>query len=981
MKNTNQSCCQNNSIPNKNNKSAKNKSSLKSKNSKLNIFFANADTLSNKKLELELVLNQYNIDIAFICETEPKQQSSSLPPTSLVIQGYDSFSNKTGRGVMMLYKEHLEVALIENINNIYAPSIFVKVTSAKKVLNLGTIYRSPNISKEEDLKLNSQVNKATKTLKNLYIYGDFNHPEIDWINMNCNMKEDHAASMFLHTIEECKLDQLITENTHYKPNCKPSLIDLIVTNNKDISSNPKLLPPLGKSHHVSLLHKINFNIQDIQRATKIKKYQTSKGDYKAINEELNNIQWETEFQNKAEDVNEVWNILSAKIKELRDKFVPVIYISSIKRKKRSDMNNSLLQLTREKRFFYKKYKKYRSQTNYLLYCMARAKVNKRIRSDRRMKERNIAKNMKSNPKSFYQYIASKTTKKDSIPDLIKPDGTKTSNDEEKSSELNNFFSSVFTVENDSHMPVFESKVSKDKEIDSVSVTEEEMNNLLKNLKPNKSPGTDEIHPHLLRECAKSLAKPMKYLFDLTMKYNVIPDEWKQAEIRPIYKKKGSKSDPSNYRPVSLTSVTCKLFEKVIKNKLCEHLISNNLLSPHQFGFIPGRSTDTQLLVTIKEWQKSLDNAIPTDVAYLDFRKAFDAVPHKRLLYKLSQYGIKGDLLLWIKSFLSNRSQYVKINNAKSVVRPVTSGVPQGSVLGPMLFIYFINDLPEVCSVSTKIYADDTKSYTEIKSLQDRDNLQYSIDQMFRWTQEWQLNFNQSKCKILHIGENNPKYVYFMGNGTSRAEIETTSLEKDLGLLVDTELNFESHIDYIIKKASQKKATILRNFTFRSKKVLVPLFKTLVRPILEYVDTVWDPRLRSQIKLLEEVQRKFTRHILEVKKFAYEDRLEKLKLPSLEFRRFRGDLIQMYKIAHKHYDRASVNSLFSFATKSRLRGHSYKITKFMTKKCQFQHFFTNRIVNHWNNLSEDIVNSKNLNIFKNKIDNEFSAMMFKTNIFS
>jgi len=163
-------------------------------------------------------------------------------------------------------------------------------------------------------------------------------------------------------------------------------------------------------------------------------------------------------------------------------------------------------------------------------------------------------------------------------------------------------------------------------------------------------------------------------------------------------------------------------------------------------------------------------------------------------------------------------------------------------------------------------------------------------------------------------------------------------------------------------------------------VLVPLFKALVRPVLEYVNTVWDSSFKTQIKLLEDVQRKYTKHILEVKKLPYEKRLERLNLPSLEFRRFRGDLIQVYKIVHKHYDRRSVNNLFTFSQDTRLRGHSYKITKFITRKRQYQHFFTNRIVNKWNGLSQDTVSSKSINIFKNNIDREFKDLMFKTDIF-
>ena len=312
--------------------------------------------------------------------------------------------------------------------------------------------------------------------------------------------------------------------------------------------------------------------------------------------------------------------------------------------------------------------------------------------------------------------------------------------------------------------------------------------------------------------------------------------------------------------------------------------------------------------------------------------------------------------------------------------PVTSGVPQGSVLGPMLFIFFINDLPDVCSVPTKIYADDTKAYTCIMNKDDHARLQRSIDNMYNWTQTWQLNFNAAKCKILHIGDNNPKHTYFIGNGSNRNEIETTVLEKDLGVYVDPDLNFESHIEHTVKRASSKKATILRNFTYRSKNVLVPLFKALVRPILEYANVVWDSSFRSQINLLESVQRTYTRHILEVKKLPYEERLKKLDLPSLEYRRLRGDMIELYKIAHKKYDRASIDSLFQFVQNNRLRGHSFKVAKFACKKRQYQHFFTNRSVNHWNKLSEDTVQSTSLNAFKNNIDKTFKHLMYKTNLF-
>ena len=265
---------------------------------------------------------------------------------------------------------------------------------------------------------------------------------------------------------------------------------------------------------------------------------------------------------------------------------------------------------------------------------------------------------------------------------------------------------------------------------------------LSSLNPNKSPGPDNLHPKFLKLTAKSLAKPIKLLFDKSLSEGEIPNDFKTAEVRPIFKK-GNKNCAGNYRPVSLTSIICKIMESFIKKALYEHLINNNILSQQQYGFVSGRSTITQLLVTLNEWLYNLDNDIQTDAAYMDFRKAFDLVPHKRLISKLKAYKIDGQILNWIISFLSDRTQYVKINNDCSSKLNVTSGVPQGSVLGPTLSIYFINDLPNVVNdTPIKIFADDTKLYHGIQDENNVKKLQDSIDAMFEWTQKWLLQFNK-----------------------------------------------------------------------------------------------------------------------------------------------------------------------------------------------------------------------------------------------
>ena len=244
-----------------------------------------------------------------------------------------------------------------------------------------------------------------------------------------------------------------------------------------------------------------------------------------------------------------------------------------------------------------------------------------------------------------------------------------------------------------------------------------MSKALKNLNHAKSPGPDEIHPRILKELANELTKPLTILFQKTIKDNKLPDKWKEAEVRPIFKR-GGKSSSGNYRPVSLTSITCKIFEGFIRDVIYNHITQSHILSIDLYGFTKGQSCTTQLLVTLNEWLTGLDNDFPVDTVYLDLRKAFNTVPHKRLLTKMEGYGMRGSLLNWIKDFLSDRTQYVSVNGNCSNKVKVTSGVPQGSVLGPTLFIYYINDMPNEVKSHMNIFADDTKVYSAIKDEED-----------------------------------------------------------------------------------------------------------------------------------------------------------------------------------------------------------------------------------------------------------------------
>ncbi|KAI8495249.1 hypothetical protein Bbelb_272350 [Branchiostoma belcheri] len=311
------------------------------------------------------------------------------------------------------------------------------------------------------------------------------------------------------------------------------------------------------------------------------------------------------------------------------------------------------------------------------------------------------------------------------------------NDDEKAEGLNKFFVSTFTKENTQSISEPTQRVYEE-DLNSINVSVEDVSRRLKNLNPNKSPGPDNIHPRILKEIAEVLETPLQIIFTKSLKEGKLPREWKIGHITPIFRK-GSKKSPSNYRPVSLTSVTGKVLDRIVRDRIVDHMKSNELFTKHQHGFLPGRSTVTQILECLEDWTESLDGGEPTDVIYLDFRKAFDSVPIQRLLTKIASYGIKGKLLQWIASFLSDRKQRVCVNAVLSSWAEVTSGVPQRSILGPVLFTVFVKDMPEAVTSQLKLFADDTKMYCPVTQEKHCEELQanlYKLEECNRVVTWW-----------------------------------------------------------------------------------------------------------------------------------------------------------------------------------------------------------------------------------------------------
>ena len=941
--------------------------------------FTNVDTFLNKRAEIQHWIDREAPAILAINEMKPKSRDQ-IEETEMQLQGYTVFLNETfynndERGTAVYVQNDLAHYFTPiAFNNNLKDCCFLQVSLNKQKILIGCVYRHCDPPVEDDTKLTDLLGEiCNKQFDLVVVFGDFNLPRIDWLKHQALTGTNSTEFKFLETLKDCYWHQMVKAPTRGRGKDHPSILDLLFTNAEEAINDLQIAPPFGKSDHSVVSFDLTLKLE--RKKQRENKWMYHRGDFDLLRNNLE-IDWEIKLAH-LENINQQWQFFKEKVFSAMELAIPKSR-TALKSRFKVPFDQKTREAIKAKAKLWRIYLKTRSADSWKQYCRQRNAVRQLTRDAVRSFELEIANGAKRNPKKFWSYVNSKLKMRTGVADLIDPaTSTLVSSDADKANILNKYFASVFTEE-PTEPPPPDIATELSEHLTDLAIPRCTIVSKLKSLDKSKSPGYDGFHPIVLVETAEIIATPLLIIFEKTLTNGTLPDDWKNANVTAIFKK-GNKSEPGNYRPVSLTSIVCKVQESILRDAVIEHLEQQKILSPCQFGFISGRSTTLQLLKVMEDWTRALDAGYNVDCIYTDFQKAFDKVPHRRLLAKLWNYGVKGNVHNWIRDFLSDRKQTVKVNGESSSEANVTSGVPQGSVLGPILFIIYINDLPLAAESKVMMFADDTKIYRPIKGTDDQETLQKDVNKLVDWSEKWLLPLHPDKAKVLTVGRRHqPVTSYRLGCSKQAPVVDKKAYEKDIGVTVDSELKFDRHIAEKVMKANRVLGMIKRSFTHIDMYTFKTLYTAQVRPHLEYAASVWSPAQKKLTTLIENVQRRATKLVPGLANQEYTDRLRALDLPSLAFRRRRGDLIETFKILHPStgYDRRVCEGIFRMNTVDHTRGHSMKILRDKVRLDVRRHAFSQRVVDDWNSLPQSVIEASNVNSFKARLDHQWRNATYR-----
>ena len=927
----------------------------------------NARSLCNKLSEFNTLIYTANPSLIAVTESwlNDSVHDALLDPVNI----YNIFRHdrkSRGGGVCLLLEKKIKCIEIATVLDVVGIELLcIDIINSHVLTRIILCYRSTSMAHESldnNMKFIRCLEKLTAVNHCVILLGDFNLPGISW-NAD-SLPSDVIHLKFLEYFYSSGLRQF-----NIIPTRNNAILDLIFSNDHSIVSDLCTLPPLASSDHdvISFSIIISFTPNPNFKPRPTLNY--SKCNYDLLILDLNSIDWHNIFSS-CTTADDYWNTFSNTLHNLLSIHCPSYLPTDPNKRKVVLFPIAIKRLQARKKKLWRKMRTSASSSlssEYKSACNAYRQAVRQFHLDRESKVLNSHESS-----DLFKFVRNKLNRSSSIPPLADSFGNVTSDPSLKANLFNDFFSSVYTAD-DTSLPLFPNRpITTNCPLNHVSFTYENILPKLLRLKKSVTLSPDGFPPILFRNCAHQLATPLSKIFSAIFDHSELPTCWLSSTVFPLHKK-GERKDVSNYRPISLISTSCKVMESVIHDDISNFLLANNLLSDHQHGFIKNRSTLTNLITSIRNWLSSLDNRKSTDVIYIDFAKAFDSISHPKLLHKIKSYGISGKLFSWISAWLSNRSQSVKLDGCTSLPSLVLSGVLQGSVLGPLLFLVFINDLIEILppQCHPSLFADDLKLYSDCDTTPVPNSpgyvfcplLQTALNSLFHWSTLWQLSISIPKCSCLSISNlKSPLPRLYNINSIPIPQVASSS---DLGVIIDDKLSFSSHVLSIAKKAYSKTFLISRCFLSKNPKLLATAFSIYVRPLLDYCSPIWSPHLLKDINIIENVQRRFSKTFYSLRNLPYSARLNRLGLSSLVSRRIKFDLCFCYKIT-RSLTILDYSLFFSYRPSNITRGHQYMLAKPSVRLniCKFAFF--SRVVDHWNDLHPDIVIAGLYSSFKSRL---------------
>ena len=779
------------------------------------------------------------------------------------------------------------------------------------------------------------------------ILGDLNLPSIDWSTLSAS---SHLGTLFCEKIFSLNMLQLVNKPTHTHGN----ILDVVIATHPDQIHNLKVHDSISNSRSDHYLITLNTIISKptTQKISPRKIFLYSKADLSSLSHHLSLVNNPLAY---ITDINNGWSQLKSLIVQACHTFIPQIKLCSYPSPRwfNSDIRHALNRLHTLRRLTNRK----PTEQRLAKLSSAESALQVKMESAKHVYEANLIKLHHSNPKKLYNHLKYLSKGNSASPPLI-IDSQPVTSPSVKAQTFNNFFNSVFTRSN-FILPPIDNLPSPSLQISSITIKPNDVSEALSSLDPSKASGCDNVSPYVLRHCAIPLTSEAFKLFSHSISTSSLPDEWKIHKIIPVFKN-GDKSCVNNYRPISLLCVLSKALESIIHKKIIPFI--RPLISHHQFGFLKNRSCLSQLLTSFSEIFTSIESGGVADVLYLDFKKAFDTVPHNELLFKLWSIGITGPLWLWFKNYLSGRSHYVDIDGVSSTLLPVISGIPQGSILGPLLFLIYINDLPDaICFSSTYLFADDTKLIHAVSSFQDH-SLQSDIDSLMQWCATWKLTPNLSKSSCTRFALSDKGIPIYQMNGNP---INHATNQRDLGVLISSDLSCQNHLSYICSNAYRSLNFIRRSMHSQSPSTNLKrcLYITLIRSKLSYCSQLWRPHLIKHIKMLENIQRRATKFITLNHEADYKQRLIQSNLLPLMYWLELQDILFLVKCLQNPSDNFNIRNFVTFTSSCTRSTSSNKLRYNYCRSTTTRHFYFNRIVRLWNALPQINLSLPYINIKK------------------